>query len=621
MANGATFGYVGEYEYLHGEVRGVLDPTDPRNRGIANIDQAQRDATGRVKYTASFALMRPVKALASGGKLLVEAPNRGRKYLLTMMNAAKPLSGGSAARALSPSVSNHPVSGTDVGNGFLLREGYTLAWVGWEEVGIPAGFMSARLPVATGVKGEVREEFVLGSRIPADLNRFDLSYPATQATKVRLTVRDNPDDAYREVPSAQWKLSGAQQIVPSTEDGKFESGKLYDAWYSAANPPVLGVGFAIVRDFTSFLRYPDKQLAGIDSLASGDVVPSYRSVTGIGFSQPARFLRDYLELGMNEDSQGRPVFDGLLIYTAGVGKSLANLPFGTPFRSNTRFQDHQSREFRVPLTTDMTGSAVSRIMEINSSSEYRNKAASVLHTDVSGRNDLESNPAARYYSLASLQHNGRPGMSRKKGSCRYVHNTNNPAPVLRALLVAMSEWVEEGTLPPKSRVGKIEDGTLVSPAQVNFPEITGVEYSKFINNSVVYDRALKPAGQLGDAYPVLIPQVDADGNEIAGVRTPDIAVPLATHTGWNFYEAPFPESQPCHMYGALIPFAATEAERVAAGDPRLSLAERYVDRASYVALVREAAQALQANRLLLGEDVVRYVDAARNNPHFTEEIE
>ncbi|MEH6550008.1 MAG: alpha/beta hydrolase domain-containing protein [Pseudomonadales bacterium] len=631
VAQGQSFGDFGPYEYIHGRVSGTLDPQDPHNRAIVNLEQAVADEDGLVHYSADFALMQPVEVLAGGAKLLVEIPNRGRKYVLQMMNDSHPPQSGDAS-ALSPEASLHPLSVADSGNGFLMRQGYTLAWVAWEGIAIGPGLMSATLPVAAPYSGEVREEFVFGSRIKADHNQLDLSYAADEAKPVRVTVRNDSGEAFRELPQASWKLVNGRRIAAANDEILFESGKLYDAWYTGKDPEVLGAGFAVVRDFVSLLRYSNKTSTAISDLYGSAATPVYHSVTGIGFSQPARFLREFYELGMNEDTEKRQVFDGLFIYTAGIGKSLANIPFGTPFRSNARFQDHEYPEFRPPFRyADIidakgmpepgllsAGKKPPFIMEVNTSSEYRNKAASILHTDSVGVRDISSPNNVRHYALAGIQHNGRPGMKIKRGNCRYPQNPNNPSPVLRALLVAMNEWVVVGTKPPVSQVGRIDNGTLVELSKDGFPVIPGIEKSLLLNTSAVYGPAGDVVAALGTDYRILVPLTDQDGNDVPGIRTPDIAVPLATHTGWNFYAPPFPTNEACHMYGAIIPFPGTLSQRENDGDPRLSVEERYDDQDHYVSMVKKAALELRENRFILDEDVLRYEQIAKQKDIYAE---
>jgi len=616
VAQGKAFGDVGAYEYIHGRVTGSLDASSAQNQVIHNLLESAAKA-GSVTYTADFAIMRPVKQPAGAARLLVEAPNRGRKYLLQMLNASKPPDSGSAGRALSPEASLHPVTERDAGNEFLLQRGYTLAWIAWESVGIPEPRMSADFPIAKGLKSTVSEEFVLGSRTPRDARELQLSYSVLEPASVVVTVRQDQGDTPALLPESSWSVRNDMQAIVADEEGDgFHEGRLYSVEYPAADPPVLGVGFAAVRDFVSLLRYGDEERMSSASREQLQLDTRFHSVTGIGFSQPARFLRDFLELGMNTDQQQRPVFDGLMIYTAGVGKSLANMPFGTPFRSNTRFQDHQSKEFRPPYAysgmrqtedgkavalTDLADAPL--IMDINTSSEYRNKGASLLHTNASGTRDRAQQDTVRRYALAGVQHNARPGMTPKKGKCSYLQNPNNPAPVIRALLVAMTEWIETGRPPPGDTVGRIADRTLVSPDQVRFPKIPDVRYSSLTNGI--------PAVNNDARARVLVPEVDTDGNEIAGIRTPDIAVPLATHTGWNFYGSPYPRDQSCHMYGAYFPFAQSKEQRLQSEDIRPAVLERYPSQSDYVKQVEAAAHKLQSERLLLPEDVQWYRQRAQ----------
>jgi len=214
--------------------------------------------------------------------------------------------------------------------------------------------------------------------------------------------------------------------------------------------------------------------------------------------------------------------------------------------------------------------------------------------------------------VAGTQHGGTAGLRPTLGSCTNLRNPHSPNPALRALLVALDEWVSQGKAPPASRTPRLADGTLVTPAQLKFPAIPGIEKFFGMNDIHLVRDWIKPDVDATRVYGARVPQTDADGNETPGIRLPDIAVPLATHTGWNLYKSPFPDGELCDRDGSYSPFAVTRAEREARKDPRPSLEERYGSHAGYVRKVEEAARALVAERLLLQEDADRLVERAKS---------
>jgi hypothetical protein len=347
-------------------------------------------------------------------------------------------------------------------------------------------------------------------------------------------------------------------------------------------------------------------------------------VIAIGISQGARYLRDHISQGFNRDERGRRVFDGVLAHIAGVGRLFFNTPFGQPARTNTQHEDHDFPENAFPFSAasmadPITGASGSLfrgdgsdplLIQTNTSTEYWQKGASLLHTDPLATRDVALPDNARVYLIAGTQHAGRAGATTDPGPDVNARNPHDPMPALRALLVALDEWVVSGRAPPASRVPTVADGTLVMADKIAFPVIPNAAIVRIAN-------PVSPPGDWVDptpspqTYRVLVPEVDADGNEVAGIRLPDIAVPLGTYTGWNEYRAPYPAGELADRDGSYFPFAADKASREAAGDPRLSIAERYADREDYVARVQAAAAARVRERLLLQEDAQRYVEHAR----------
>ena len=351
-------------------------------------------------------------------------------------------------------------------------------------------------------------------------------------------------------------------------------------------------------------------------------------------SQPSRFIHDFLYLGFNEDEQGRPVFDGVLSWLGGASGGFFNYRFAQPGRTHRQHIARWYPERQFPFADQITYDPVTRktdgrlrrclathtcpkIFEANSENEYWAKAGSLLHTTTRGK-DLADPSNVRFYLLSSLPH----GAGNGPGICEQPRNPLVPGPTLRALLVAMDEWVAAGTEPPQSRVPRRSDGTLVASlpqAGEGFPVIEGVTYNgrlhegDLLNYGETFDRGLFtriPPKFLGSPYPALVPKTDPDGNDIAGIRMVDVAVPTATYTGWALRAGPA-AGDGCDAAGQKLDFAQTKAERIAKGDPRLSIEERYDTHEAYVKNVTDAAQQLLQQRFLLQEDVELYIQKAQ----------
>jgi Alpha/beta hydrolase domain len=627
FADGKEFGTVGGYLRITGTASGELDSRQALNAVIVNLDKAPRNERGLVEYEADFYIMRPVDLGSGNQKILYEVVNRGRKNLLPVLHEAT---------ETSPGAFNDPTTATDAGTGFTFHGGYTLVWSGWDP-DAPRGNhgLGMRAPVATDagtpIVKTIRDEFVFGTRVPTTRPTAPLSYEAAtlDQSQARLTVRSREGDPHTEIPASQWAYADARSIKLLPEGTAFQPGLIYDFWYPAKDPKVLGIGFAATRDLVSFLRYEAHDRAGTANpvaLNGGD--PRVRAVLAFGVSQSGRYLRDHVALGFNQDETGRKIFDGILSHVAGIGKVFANYEFGQPYRTRTQHEDHGFPEnhfpfAHAPLTDPVTGQSggVSRgdgfdplVIEVNTSTEYWQKGASLLHTDPLGQQDLVIPPSVRHYLVAGTQHGGRSGMRAARGSGVHPRNPHDPTPVLRALLVALDRWVTEGVQPPASCVPTLAAGTLVAPKDLKFSTIPGMQAPGFANRVDVLKDWVHPEPMPASAYTPHVPQVDSDGNEVAGIRLPAIAVPLATHTGWNLYKAPYPEGELCDREGSYVPFARTKAERLASGDPRPSLEERYGNQEAYVQRIKEVVCALQDARLLLPEDAARFVDeaAARN---------
>jgi hypothetical protein len=627
FVGGAAFGSAGAYVRIKGVAKGEVDPRAAENVVIADLDKAPKNARGLVEYETDFYVLRPADPAKGSGILFYEVTNRGRKLLWSYIHdAAK----------IMPAAMGDPKTAADLGNGFALRRGYAIVWSGWDADAPTAnGGMTARLPVASDdgkpIVRRIREEILLGTRGPA-ADTARLGYPAasTDTAKARFTMRLREAGPRSEIPADQWEFVDAQTI--RLKGVKFTPVAIYELRYEATQPKVLGLGFAATRDLVAFLRYEKADRNGTRNPLIGegpDAATGIRHALALGISQSGRYLRHHIELGMNRDEQGRRVFDGVLAHISGAGKVFANHTFGEPGRTATQHEDRYYPEnwppFSAAMTTDPFTSKSGALLqgdgsdplliETNTSTEYWQKGASLIHMDPSGQRDLMLPPDARAYLVAGTQHAGRAGLDASAAACANPRNPHSAGPALRALIVALEDWVVRGLAPPPSRVPSIAAGTAVET--VKMPAIPNFAIAPGANRiGPPVDWIDPPAGAASgeNAYGTRVAAIDRDGNEVAGIRLPDIAVPLATYTGWNVYKAA--PSELCDRDGSYSPFARTKAEREAAGDPRSSVAERYGDRAAYVAKVKAAADALVAERLLLPDDAAAYVKAAEASDRF-----
>jgi hypothetical protein len=622
-----TLGAAGAYVRIKGIAKGEVDPTAPENAVITNIDKAPRNEAGLVEYETDFYILRPADPAKGSGVLFYEVTNRGRKLLSPYIHdAAK----------VKPSAANDPQTVDDVGNGFALKRGYTIVWSGWDpDAPKTNNGMTARLPVATEggmpIVKRIREEIVVGTRGPATGDTVGLGYPAasTDTAQARLTMRLRESDPRTEIAAEAWEFVDAQKI--RLKGAAFTPVAIYELWYDATQPKVLGLGYAATRDLVSFLRNETKDATGHPNpvMADGAGATGIRHTLALGISQSGRYLRHHIELGMNRDERGRRVFDGVLAHISGAGKVFANHEFGEPGRTATQHEDRAYPEnwppFSAAAATDpLSGKSGSilrgdasdpLLMETNTSTEYWQKGASLIHMDPSGQRDLTLPPDARAYLIAGTQHAGRAGLDTSAGVCANPRNPHSSGPALRALIVALEEWVDQGIAPPASRVPSLADGTAVNA--VAMPAIPNLAMAPAANRIGPPSDWIDPPtnAQNGEGvYGTRVPAVDADGNETAGIRLPDIAVPLATFTGWNVYKAA--PSELCDRDGSYSPFAKTKAEREAAHDPRPSVAERYGSRAGYLMRLSVAAAALVGQRLLLPEDAADYLKAVETSDRF-----
>ena len=623
FAEGATFGETGAYERVRGTFKGEIDPADARNKVIVNIDKAPRNAAGHVEYEAEFFMLRPADGGRGARKILYDVTNRGRKGMHVRFMDAQPASLAEA---------NDPKTLQDIGNGLLLRRGYTLVWSSIDPDAPHRNNCMSMKPVFATNDGApivrmIRDEIVSDTRVRAPVandapkwKTMPLTHEAASLdpSQAKLSARRAEADPRAELPSSGWKYVNAREIALLPEGTNPQPGTIYEFHYPAKNPKVLGVGLAATRDLISFLRH--------DQSGANPARGNIKATLAFGSSWSGRFLRDFIRLGFNQDEVARQVFDGVFSHIAGAGGVFLNYEFGQPVRTSTQHEDRAFPETAFPFSTARlhdphTGRTQSLfrddgfdpvLIETNTSTEYWQKGASLLATDPLGERDIDLPANSRVYLIAGTQHTGAAGMRSTPGPCVNSRNPHNPNPALRALLIALDEWVSEGKTPPASRTPRIDDGTLATPAQLRFPKIPGLRRFERMNDIRLLHDWIKPDVDPEKTYGARVPQVDADGNETSGIRLPDIAVPLATYTGWNVYDAPFPEGELCDREGSYMPFAATRAEREANNDPRLSLEERYGSHAAYVNKVNDAVRKLVDTRLLLPEDAELLLERAQS---------
>jgi hypothetical protein len=619
FAAGTEFGRAGVYEKLRGRAFFALDPDAAANGAVADLKLAPRNDRGLVEFSAEFLVLRPADVTRRNGTLLYEVNNRGNIAIFRQLNEA-------------PS-SNDPSTAVDAGNGFLLRHGFTLVWSAWaSDVATTPGDkrLVLRPPIATKdgtpITGKVAYELIVDA--PRATARFTgmlgTPYPLARegALDAMLSERDRPDGERRPLPRAAWSFvasGGGAAATEITLDGGFKPGRIYELTYTARDPMVVAAGMAGIRDLISYLR---------NNAPVG--VPAPQASIIFGISQSGRLIQTMLLRGLHVDEDGRPVFDGAFIHVAGGGKGGFDYRFAMPTRHFSMLEDHIYPTDFFPFATTaardpVTGAegsildrartlgAIPKLFYVNNSSEYWNRAASLIATDPAGLRDLEPVPQARIYLIAGAQH--YVGNLRDPGIFANCVNTLNHYRVMRALMLAFDRWVRDGVEPPPSTYPRIADGTLVTIAAhaLAFPRIPDFRLpesnlrpprldlgSRFETERIVDE--VPPI--MGKPFETLVPKPDADGLDQGGIALPEVLVPLGTRTGFNTRNdaAGFPWATG-RWDGSFVPFPRTERERQASGDPRVSLETRYANRAAYEAKVRSAAADLVGRGFLLREDI------------------
>ena len=595
---GRSFGATGPYELLDGTVEGTLDPEDPAHAGIVDLDLAPRDDDGQVPYRCDLVILRPADAARGNGWLLYDVVNRGFERVLSRVNGV--------------AVARRPGTGDDFGDGLLLRQGFTLVWSGWQpELPRIDGYLSADYPIATQdglpVTGLSREEWV--DTGTADPFHPPLTYPAsdTDPAKATLTVRTREQDPRVTPDDLTWSYADEKTLRINRPAG-FDSGSIYEFIYPATQSPITGMAFGTVRDVVSFLRF---ETGGNNPLADTGALP--RRAMLFGVSQSGRFVRDYLWQGYNQDCQGRQVFDAATVVVAGSRKTFVNARFAQPGRFARQHEDHsfpgdQFPFAYAPVRDPVTGETddilrrcreqgtVPHLIHFDTESELWSARASLLVGAIPD--------TVRLYLAAGMPH--APGLPPFPGMTQQAVNPMNYTVLLRPLIGALKRWVDDGTPPPDSCFPSFDDDTLTTLDEYRetFPAIPGVATLDRLNELERLDHSQVPPIP-GEQWPVHAPRADLDGNPVAGILHPFVDVPQGTFTGWNLRASGHGEDDLCSVYGMLLPFSMTEDERIAAGDLRPSLEERYGSHEAYRDQVATSAARLVDQGYLLEEDAAK----------------
>ena len=611
VLDGKAFGRVGAYERIVGKARFAVDPDDPANAIVHDLEFAPRNAQGLVEFSADIYLLRPVDPTKGSGTVLFEVSNRGGKGLLSFNRARG---------------SRDPRTAEHFGDGLLMERGYTLLWVGWQfDLVESPNALRLFAPQAKGLEGWVRSLIT-----PLEpMKTFSVAgeghvpYEATNPNDpdARLITREHMDSPGRDVPRDKWRFIDSATVEV---DGGMTPGRSYEVIYRSKDPGIAGLGPAAIRDFVSFLKF------GVDGTGLLAELPqNVERAIGFGSSQSGRFLRQYLYDGFNADEQGRIVFDGAWPHISGGARGSFTHRFAQatrqdpyysvavfPFRDLTDTDPVTGQTDGLLAKYQKTG-AMPKVFYTVTSSEYFARSASLVTTTLDGEEEAPLADTTRFYYLAGTQHGAGSVPPSAPSNLQNRANSNDYWPLMRALLMNFDEWVAKGEEPPPSRYPSV--GELASLEELNFPKIpefTPLGYQRkamrldfgpeFLSKGIISNQ---PPEVVGPKYPAKVPRLDRDGNEVGGVRLPSVQVPLATYAGWNL---PKPEvadvDENLTNTGSTLPFPFSKAQRLAANDPRLSVEERYGSREAYQARVKAAADLLVAERHLLPRDVGAVVE-------------
>lgn len=628
-----------DHERVSGRIHGEVDPADPKNAVITDIDLAPRNTRGKVEYIATFSLVRPKDASRFSGVLLYTVVNRG--------------GGGSGADATAQP----------------NADGHVTLVSGWQaDIAATADNQQITVPIARNRDGSsitgtlvLRFTNLKGHSTPLLIPRNQRSpYPAASldTTKATLVSASSETPAgvksgVKQIASSDWAFADCSTTpFPGTPDPSricvkdgFDPALLYELRYTAKDPMVLGLGLAATRDIGSFFRYEQADASGTANPVAGRITHG----VAVGSSQSGTFLRLSLLLGFNQDERGRIVWDGMNPHIAARFTDLNRrfaFPGGLvwPYELGhegpawyTKWADSaRGRPAASLLDRCRATSTCPKIAETFGAAEVWGLRQSFTLVGTDAKADIPIPDNVRRYYFPSVSHGGGPGgfatqtATITTASCALPSNPAPVGPMRAAITKRLIAWVTRNEAMPQSAYPRIADGTLVpnTVAAMKFPAIPGAPSPEGLQFPLIdYDLGphFRYVDQSGVAakvpivkrtLPQLVVKVDADGNEIAGIRSPLVAAPLGTYTGWNLTTSGVYKGNLCiagSPVGGFIPFAKTRAERTASGDPRLSLEERYTDHAGYVRAVKAAADRLVGEGFLLADDAAAMVAQAEQS--------
>ena len=642
LADGQVFGDAGRYEEIRGVIRFAVDPRHPANQRVTDIALAPQNADGRITFESDIIILRPVDTARGSRRILFDVLNRGKRLALSFFNSAE-------REVIGPET---PVEiPLDVGNGYLMREGWTVVWTGWQADAPPwPALQRLRAPEALDddggrLSGRVFSQFQAMAPVPHFLlsDRDHTPRPALDVneTDALLTVRDHPDTEPEEILREKWRFARDENGSPVTDanhirlDNGFAPGRMYQLTYTTVGAPVMGLGFLAMRDSVNWLK---KSNTASGNPCAGQVDHAY----AFGVSQSGRFLRTYLYDDLNRDEDGNEALDGVLPHVGGGMRGEFNQRFGQPSKDLPSVIAHLF-PFTPGESTDpktgQTGALLERLRSrgsrlkvffSNTAAEYWRGDASLIHIDPDGTCDIAPDSDTRIYALAGAQHG--PGfwpLTRIQAAdgmkAQNDYNSLDYTPLMRGMLENLHQWAANGVAPPESSYPQISKDTAAVPDALRtfFESVPGVVFPPHIpvprrlefgdGDHTTRLEILPP--RPAEPYGPIVSGIDADGNEIAGLMSPDMPVPLATYTPWNTRHPDMgAPDQPIGLTGGFrgstFPFPATKADRLTSGDPRPSIEERYQSRSSYLSAVKKAAEDLAARRLIPAEDIERSVARA-----------
>ena len=620
ILGGKSFGDAGPYERITGRVYFSLPVANLHNQRIVDLRNAVNLTNGEVEFSSDFIAIRPTNASKGNGSMILEVPNRGRGRILSLVDGG-----------------DWDLAG-DAGDAWLLRGGFTIVSLGWQWDAVGPGALRFFAPIAkengkpiTGLlrgdlmPSKIMPEIPLGHLLSGNIGGIEYPVSAPDDPRNVLTVRDSRDGKRMAIPRKDWQFAHTVdgKLVPSNRfihlNGGFQPGRIYEYIYVVEDPVVAGGCFAAIRDYASYAKH------------SPDAITPAKRVLGQGISQDGRFLRDFLYEGFNADEEGKIALDGVLAHGAGAGRGSFNYRFAQPSRdaqpTSSVFFPTDIFPFTDRLETDpLTGetgglldqatreNVVPRVFFSATSYEYWGRAAALIHISAGGKRDMPISENVRIYHFTGLQHFSGPFPPEKGSGDGLGQEPESPLPIKyfwRAMISNMDAWVRKNTAPPPSSYPKIAEGTLVPLRAYAFPAIPGVNRPHEANEAWRLDfgpnwrngiLSIQPP-RVGQPFPVLVPQVNADGNERDGVRLPEITVPLATYASWNLRDPSIgAPDQRAAFEASFLPFPKTAQERQKTGDPRPSIAERYASREDYLARFNNAVDDLVKQHWILPED-------------------